>query len=543
MISPGALRPKKRKSVKTGQGPDMRTYGILLHISSLPSAWGIGDLGPAAFAFADLLTGSGASLWQVLPLNPTSAAVGNSPYSGLSAFAGNPLFVSPELMRRDGWISAADLENSRHCAGRLDADPSRVDFEAVGAHRKHLFHAAFERNSPQLRRDGEFQSFCREQGYWLHDFARFVTLRRFYKEAPWCDWPAPVRERDGRALEEWDARAETDMLREKFIQYLFYAQWSNLRAHCRERGIMFLGDAPYSVTHDSADCWSNSHFFKLDENMRPAAVSGVPPDYFSVDGQRWGTPVYRWDALAADGFDWWKKRLGHALKLVDMLRLDHFRGFCAYWEIPAEEKTAVNGRWSKAPAEKFLSALQEYFGSLPVLAEDLGVITDDVREIMERFDLPGMHVLQFGFSGDPGSNPNVPHNHRKRSFVYTGTHDNAPTRDWFSGLGSGERENLSLYSGLPADEDNAALILARMAFASVAERCVLPAQDVLNLGAEGRMNIPGLAAGNWNWRMTQEQLGREDWRRPAEFARIYGRDRNREITLTPDADSAPADAS
>jgi 4-alpha-glucanotransferase len=501
----------------------MRAYGILLHISSLPSAWGIGDLGPAAFRFADILAENDASLWQVLPLNPTAPGLGNSPYASPSAFAGNPLFISPELMRRDGWVSAADLETSRHCAGPLNADPSRVDFEAVIAQRGHLFHAAFERNSPQLRRDEAFHAFCREQAYWLHDFARFCTLGRRYRETPWCGWPEPLRLRDERALAAWDAQAETDMLREKFIQYLFYTQWLDLRAYCRERGILLLGDVPYGVTHDSADCWSNSRFFKLNADMRPTAVSGVPPDYFSADGQRWGTPVYRWDALAADGFDWWKKRLGHALTLVDILRLDHFRGFCAYWEIPAEEKTAVNGCWRKAPAEEFLQALRGHFGALPFLAEDLGIITDDVREVMERFNLPGMHVLQFGFGGDLGSNPNAPHNHRKHSFVYTGTHDNAPTRAWFAELDAEERDKLSLYSGLQADENAAALILTRMAFAGTAERCVLPAQDIFSMGAEGRMNIPGLAAGNWSWRMTPDLLDAEAWRRPAEFARIYGR--------------------
>ncbi|MDR2604422.1 MAG: 4-alpha-glucanotransferase [Desulfovibrio sp.] len=501
----------------------MRAYGILLHISSLPSAWGIGDLGPAAFRFADILAENKASLWQVLPLNPTEPGLGNSPYASPSAFAGNPLFISPELMRRDGWVSAADLETSRHCAGRLDADPARIDFEAVHAQRGRMFHAAFERNSPQLRNDRAFLTFCREQAYWLHDFARFATLRRRYREAPWCDWPEPLRLRDAHALEAWDAQAEADILREKFIQYLFHTQWLSLRAYCRERDILLLGDAPYTVTHDSADCWSNSRCFKLDDDMRPSAVSGVPPDYFSADGQRWGTPVYKWDIIAAEGFDWWKKRFDHALSLVDLLRLDHFRGFCAYWEIPAAEKTAVNGRWRKAPAAEFLQSLHDHFGALPFLGEDLGVITEDVREVMERFDLPGMHVLQFAFGGDTGDNPNAPHNHGKRSFVYTGTHDNAPTKAWFAELGPAERDNFSLYCGRQTDESNACLILTRMAFAGTAEWCVLPAQDVLALGNEGRMNIPGLTAGNWSWRMTPEQLDSEAWRRPAEFARIYGR--------------------
>ncbi|MDR3175712.1 MAG: 4-alpha-glucanotransferase [Desulfovibrio sp.] len=503
----------------------MRNFGLLLHISSLPSAYGIGDLGPAAFAFADLLARIRASVWQILPLHPTSTFIGNSPYSSPSAFAGNPLFISPELLLEQGRVSRADLETALNCIENrvLSGDPSRVDFTAVEAHRGHLLTAAFERAAPDLADDADFRDFCRNHDYWLHDFARFATIKRAHSEAPWFEWPGRLRLRAPDALAEWDEKACRPMLREKFIQYLFYSQWQGLRSYCAERGILLLGDAPIYVTHDSADCWANPHYFNLDAELRPITVSGVPPDYFSATGQRWGTPIYRWDVMRGDGFDWWKKRLGHALTLVDRIRLDHFRGFCAYWEVPEKEKTAVNGQWRKAPAADFLEALRAHFGSLPILAEDLGVITPEVREVMSRFDLPGMHVLQFAFGGEIGENSNIPHNHNKRSCVYTGTHDNAPTRAWFSAISPEERENFLLYSGAATDAEGATRALARLAFSSVGECCILPAQDALNLGEEARMNTPGLARGNWSWRLTPGQAAPDAWAWLADLARLYGR--------------------
>ncbi|MDR0826710.1 MAG: 4-alpha-glucanotransferase [Desulfovibrio sp.] len=503
----------------------MRAFGLLLHISSLPSRYGIGDLGPAAFAFADLLAGIQASVWQILPLTPTSSFIGNSPYSSPSAFAGNPLFISPELLLEDGYVSAADIETALNCVENrnLATDPARIDFAAVEAHRAHLLTAAFERNAPQLAHNEAFQSFCREHDPWLHDFARFCTVKEVQHHAPWFEWPAPLRLRAPEALEDWDRHASHSILREKFIQYLFHTQWQHLHAYCAKRGIQILGDAPIYVTHDSADCWSNPQNFNLDADMRPITVSGVPPDYFSLTGQRWGSPIYKWESMEKDGFDWWKKRLGHALKLVDRIRLDHFRGLCAYWEIPETESTAVNGQWRKAPAAAFLNALRAHFGSLPILAEDLGLITPDVREIMARFDLPGMRVVQFAFGGETGDNDNAPHNHNERSCVYTGTHDNAPTRAWFSSLSPYERENLTLYSGQDTDEAGVCRVLARLAFSSVGECCILPAQDALNLGGEARMNIPGIAGGNWSWRLNPEQMSGAGWAWLAELARIYGR--------------------
>lgn len=504
----------------------MRRYGLLLHLSSLPSAWGIGDMGPAAHAFAETLAAAGASVWQFLPLNPTSTYIGNSPYSSPSAFAGNPLFISPEYLVRDGWLSHMDLDDSFLClpGGSIAPDPAWVDFTAVSAHREHLLEAAFQRAESRLPEHEDFRAFCREHEYWLHDYARFVSIKNSQEGKSWVDWPAGLRMRCRDALREWDWRAAQAILREKFIQYLFFAQWKRLRATCAGLGVSLLADVPIYVTHDSADVWGNPQYFQLDKDMHPLSVSGVPPDYFSKTGQRWGTPVYDWRRMEQNGFHWWKQRLGHILLLADMVRLDHFRGFCAYWSIPAQEETAVCGRWVEAPATALFAALREHFGALPFLAEDLGVITDDVRETMRFFNLPGMHVLQFAFAGERmDRNPDIPYAHKRNSFVYTGTHDNTPTRVWFAEAPKQERGNFRDYLGFMPSEDTAASALTRLAFSSVAACAIVPMQDALNLGAESRMNTPGAADGNWAWRMTREQAhpDRLAWLR--QFARYYGR--------------------
>ena len=504
----------------------MRCYGLLLHISSLPSAWGIGDLGPAAHAFARSLASAGASVWQFLPLNPTSTFIGNSPYSSPSAFAGNPLFISPESLARDGWLSRADLDDSmlHFPDGRIGSDPARVNFEAVTAHREHLLNVAFKRAEGSLPGHEDFLRFCREHDSWLHDYARFASIKQAQEGRSWVDWPAGLKLRDRGALRRWDEQAARNMLREKYIQYLFFSQWERLREACAGLGISLLADVPIYVTHDSADVWANPQYFNLDEDMHPITVSGVPPDYFSATGQRWGTPVYNWSRMEQDGFSWWKQRLGHTLRLADMARLDHFRGFCAYWDIPAEEETAVNGQWVEAPATALFTALRKHFGGLPFLAEDLGVITDDVRETMRTFGLAGMHVLQFAFGGENmAGNPDIPHAHTRNAFVYTGTHDNAPTRAWFAAASDQERENFRDYLGAMPGGDTAVPAVTRMAFAGVADCAILPMQDALNLGPESRMNTPGIAEGNWGWRMTAEEARPERLVWLKQLARIYGR--------------------
>lgn len=504
----------------------MRTFGILLHISSLPSAFGIGDMGPAAHDFARSLGAARASIWQFLPLNPTSTFIGNSPYSSPSAFAGNPLFISPEWLVRDGYVSHADLDSCRYCLPPegFGSDPSRVDFAAVAIHRAHLLHAAFERSSHRLSEDPSFQVFCREHHHWLHDYARFVSLKDEHGGAAWSDWPRPLAHRESAALEAWDQHASRAVLREKFIQFLFFTQWQELRRTCREQRVRLLADIPIYVTMDSADVWANPGLFQLDEELRPVAVSGVPPDYFSETGQRWGTPLYRWDMMKRDGFSWWKQRLAQVLLHADIARLDHFRGFCGYWEIPEHEETAMNGVWRRGPGKHFLASMQQRFGDLPFVAEDLGVITDDVREAIRDFNLPGMHVLQFAFGWpDPARNTAAPHLHAARSVVYTGTHDNTPTRAWFQTAPEFDREAFSRYCGQDVHVDTATGQLTRLAFASVADWAVVPMQDALDLGAADRMNIPGLAAGNWAWRMRPDQAGPDRLAWLTELATVYGR--------------------
>lgn len=506
---------------------DKRCYGLLCHISSLPSAWGIGDLGPEAHAFAHKLAHMGASIWQFLPLNPTSTYIGNSPYSSPSAFAGNPLFISPEYLLRDGYITYSDLDASLSAvpARGLCPDPAKVDFEAVTAHRNKLLADAFEHNRTTLDGNREYADFCRENGVWLRDYARFMSLKAAFDGAAWFTWPAEYARRDPEALEAWDASAALAIEREKFIQFLFFAQWAELRKECAALGVALLADVPIYVTHDSADVWANPGYFNLDENLQPITVSGVPPDYFSTVGQRWGNPVYKWDALQRDDFIWWKQRLGQILKIADIARLDHFRGFCGYWEIPAEEETAVNGTWRPAPGKELFTSIECHFKGLPFLAEDLGVITPDVCDLMKEFNLPGMHVLQFAFGGERFfENPNIPHLHNCNSYVYTGTHDNMTSRGWFANAPHDERKNFRDYAGRETvtDEDACAL-LTRQAFASIARCAVLPVQDALNLGDEARMNTPGLADGNWGWRLTRELCADWDILWLKELARIYGR--------------------
>lgn len=505
----------------------MRRYGLLLHISSLPSAWGIGDLGPAAHAFAHLLQSIGASVWQFLPLNPTSTFIGNSPYSSPSAFAGNPLFISPELLMRDGYLSYGDLDASLSFipASGLSLSPGAVDFTAVSEHRRYLLKKVFERNCHTLESNPEYRDFCRMHHFWLHDYARFVSMKEAFDGAAWFCWPECYARRDPATLENWDRQSSRAMEREKFIQFLFFSQWMELRRLCNSAGVSLLADIPIYVTHDSADVWANPCCFNLGPDLRPVAVAGVPPDYFSPVGQRWGNPVYNWDALERDDFSWWKQRLGHSLLMADSARLDHFRGFCGYWEIPAEEETAVNGEWRPAPGKALFQSLQKHFGSLPFLAEDLGVITPDVRQLMREFTLPGMHVLQFAFGGgDFAWNPDVPHLHKATSYVYTGTHDNTTTRDWWAAhSGEDEKANLCAYSACDISEETASASLARLAFASVAECAILPVQDALNLDGEARMNTPGIAHGNWAWRMSPEMMDAEGFRWLLELARVYGR--------------------
>ena len=483
-----------------------RSSGVLLHISSLPSAGGIGDIGPAAHRFARLLAAAGQSLWQILPLNPTSSALGNSPYSSFSAFAGNPLFISPESLVRQGMASYADLDAAQSMACRGNGFMQHIDFPQVEKERQYLLHTVFERNRHILSTDPGFLRFCAEHRHWLDDYALFATLKAAHAGRSWVDWPESLRVRDPHTLAAWAEKERIAVQRECFIQYVFFTQWGDLRRVCGRLGLRLVGDLPIYVTHDSADVWAHPQYFKLDSAGNLTVVAGVPPDYFSETGQRWGNPVYRWDALRADGFQWWLRRVEHNLLLCDWIRLDHFRGFAGYWEIPVAEATAVNGAWVPAAGKELFAALAERFPHLPFIAEDLGVITHDVRELQHAFALPGMKVLQFAFAGDLVENPHIPFLCEKNAVIYSGTHDNAPTRAWFAAASDEEKQNLMEYVGHEVSGEDAHQALIRLGLASVASMAVFPMQDILGLGAETRMNTPSLPSGNWTWRLTPDEL-------------------------------------
>lgn len=504
----------------------LRSSGVLLHISSLPSRYGIGDFGPEAHAFARLLGVSGQSAWQFLPLNPTATAIGNSPYSSPSAFAGNILFISPESLREEGFVSQGDIDAAHAEAGFFPGDITArsVDYHRVTDAREALLLKAFTNNADTLATDGSFNAFVEENRYWLDDYARFVTIKNAHGGAMWLHWPEPLARRDAQALAAWDAKEFAPMQRVRFIQYLFYRQWKALRRLCQRLGVRLIGDVPIYVTHDSADVWANASLFRLDGYGNPTVVAGVPPDYFSPTGQRWGNPLYDWNALANENFLWWVRRLEHNLAMFDCVRLDHFRGFAGYWEVPAHEETAMNGRWVDAPGLSLFKTLARRLISLPLIAEDLGVITPDVRELQKALNLPGMAVLQFGFNGNLWENPHAPFMHERGQVVYTGTHDNAPTRGWFAQNASWEEKNtLSAYAGFTVTEEHSAAAMVRFALSSVADLAILPVQDILGLGMEARMNTPSTTENNWAWRLAPGELTADHMNALAEKTAFFGR--------------------
>ncbi len=495
-----------------------RGSGIFLHITSLPSPHGIGDLGPGAYAFLDFLARTKQSYWQILPLNPTDPVYGNSPYSSISAFAGNPLLISPEYLVREGYL--ADVGEAK-----LPRFPEgRVDYAAVIAHKKRLFHLAFGRFRKMADKK-EYQRFCREHSGWLDDFALFTALKKHYKNKSWDRWPQGVRDREPEDIARMRQKLRPRIENEKFLQYVFFKQWFALKEYCDRHGIKVIGDIPIYVAYDSADVWANRELFKLDEMRRPAAVSGVPPDFFSKTGQLWGNPVYRWDVLQERGYDWWVRRLGYGMKLYDFIRIDHFRGFIAYWEIPAGKKTAVRGRWVHAPAEDFFHTIFKKFPRLAIVAEDLGTITSDVREVMQQFGFPGMRPILFAFGANLAKHNCAPHNVEKNTVVYTGTHDCNTVRGWFENDAAPEdRERLFRYLGRIVTGDEIHWEFVRMAMMTVANTAVIPVQDILGLGEEGRVNRPTTAKGNWEWRLHPGQLAPPIAERLREMTELYGRD-------------------
>lgn len=480
---------------------DGRRSGILLHPTCLPSPCGMGDMGPEAERFLRFLETSGQTVWQVLPLGVTDPALGNSPYNSPSAFAGNPLLVSPELLFQDGLLEAWDLEECEDCP------PGRADHVRAGSLRRRLLGRAFVRFFQEGRGDVEaFHRFRREEGHWVEDFSLFMAIKDRLRGLPWTLWPEALRDREPDALEEQSRSLEREIEAHIFGQFLFFRQWARLRAQAAERGVCFLGDLPIYVSMDSADVWTNPEFFQLGLDRRPLAVAGVPPDYFSETGQFWGNPLYDWETMRQDGFGWWIRRLRHSLRLFDQVRIDHFRGLLHYWSIPADEKTAMGGQWEEVPSAAFFGAIKTAFPEMPFVAENLGLITPDVVRAMEDLSLPGMLVLLFAFGEGGGRNPYMPHNHVRNNLVYTGTHDNNTVRGWWEEEADPqEKERVRSYLGYDPETEGVHRAFVRMAFASVAGLSIFPLQDLMGLGAGARMNRPSSAGGNWDWRLDRAE--------------------------------------
>jgi 4-alpha-glucanotransferase len=470
-----------------------RVSGVLLHVTSLPSYGGVGDFGPAAYAFVDFLAEAQQRLWQVLPLSPTG--YGSSPYSALSAFAGNPLFISLERLVQDGWIGADRIEGLPGHNGAADfVEAMRLKLPLVEEAAANFL----DRAPDDLRI--RFQKFCTDNVSWLPDYAMFNVLRRMHDYISWNEWPEDYARRKNDALTAVLNSRSRELAVEQAVQFLFNEQWCALRSYCAEREIRVMGDVAIFVNYDSADVWTHPEIFELDEELKPTRVSGVPPDYFSSTGQRWGNPLYKWGLMKERGFDWWVARIRRALTLYDSIRLDHFRGFEAGWSIPADEETAINGQWVKAPGHELFQRLRDVFGELPFIAEDLGLITPEVDELREHFGMPGMRILQFGFS-ERGSHLYLPHRFVPNTVVYTGTHDNNTTLGWWRDSASEiERANAQTYLQTIEHEGDIVWAMIRAAARSVANVCIFPLQDVLHLGSEARMNTPAAGAGNWAWR-------------------------------------------
>jgi 4-alpha-glucanotransferase len=495
-----------------------RSAGVLAQPTSFPGRYGIGDLGGAAYHFVDFLVKSRQSLWQILPLGPTG--YGDSPYQCFSAFAGNPLLISPDKLVQDGYLPSKALE---------DVPPfpkDKVDYGWVIDYKRNLLNHAFEQfqvyGLGEQRK--EFAQFCSEQASWLDDFAMFMALKNYHVEQEggvWNTWPADIARRQRQAMVWWAENLAGEIKMHKFLQYLFFKQWLELKSYANERGIRIVGDIPIFVAFDSADVWANPGLFYLNEDGSPTVVAGVPPDYFSETGQRWGNPLYRWHEMSQDNYAWWTTRLKMSFTQADVVRIDHFRGFDAYWEIPATEPTAVIGKWIKGPGQAFFEAMEQNLGELPLIAEDLGVITPEVVALRDRFQFPGMKILQFAFGGERNS-LFLPHGFSSNCVVYTGTHDNETTVGWFANASEDERRHVTSYLNV-ADGEHIAWDLIRLAYASVADTAVATLQDLMKLDNEARMNYPGRPSGNWQWRYTAGMLSDDIADELRQMTELYGR--------------------
>ena len=495
-----------------------RSGGILLHPTSLPGPYGIGDLGPQAYRFVDWLTSTGCRLWQVLPLGPTG--YGDSPYQCFSAFAGNPYLISFDGLIEDGLLTHDDF------ADMPDFDASSVDFGLLIPWKLGLLQSAFSKfvtlseSEESLHR--EFETFCADNSSWLDDYALFMSIKEAKGGGAWNGWDESLRKREDVAMDKARKDYAEDIQRHSFYQFIFFRQWNKLRAYANERSIKIIGDIPIFIAYDSADAWSNQELFFLGEDSQPTVVAGVPPDYFSATGQLWGNPLYRWDVHEKTGYAWWLERFRAVLKLVDIVRVDHFRGFAGYWEIPFGEPTAENGQWIKGPGAGFFNAMNAALkdgpdAELPIIAEDLGLITPDVVELRDQFNLPGMRIFQFGF--DKAENPFLPHNYVTNCVAYTGTHDNDTARGWLNSAPQHERELAFRY--LDTDPNRFVWDMIRGIWSSVAVYAVTTMQDLLNLGTEARMNFPSKLGGNWEWRMQVKDMSDELARSLDELNRLF----------------------
>jgi 4-alpha-glucanotransferase len=501
-----------------------RSSGILLHPTSLPGQYGIGELGPVAHAFADFLRDSGQRIWQVLPLGPTG--YGDSPYQCFSAFAGNPLMISLDRLVARGYLNAHDL------AAPPAFPTQQVNYGAVIDWKLPLLHQAFEAFRSSATDQAEFEAFCQRHAHWLDDYALFMALKQAHDLVIWLEWDRELALREPAALGSARDRLRDDIEYHKFLQFEFERQWCDLKAHCTRNDIRIMGDLPIYVALDSADVWVHRELFELNDDGHPRVVAGVPPDYFSATGQLWGNPIYRWDQHAKTCYRWWTARCRRALELLDMIRLDHFRGFEAYYEIPAGEVTAVNGSWVKGPGAAFFEAITAALGELPIVAENLGVITPEVEALRKQFHFPGMAILQFAFGNDPQAPDFKPHNYGHHLVAYTGTHDNDTVEGWWnSKAGAGsirtaadvEKEMAYARRYLNTDGSDINWVMIRALMASVANTVLFPLQDVLGVGSDGRMNLPGSSSGNWRWRFQAGSLTPEISARLKEWAETYER--------------------
>ncbi len=494
----------------------VRRSGVLLHPTSLPGPYGVGSFNQDAYRWVDFLASTHQTLWQVLPLGPTG--YGDSPYQSFSSFAGNPSLISLEDLLEAGLVDQALLDQAPVF------DRQRVDFGLLYTWKRPLLRQIAEEfpRRASVALQAEFARFCAEQAGWLDDYALFMALKDAHQGAPWNQWGMPLRSRQPDALAAASARHAAALFSHKLNQWLFYRQWLALKAYANHQGIEVVGDIPIFVAMDSSDAWSNPQEFYLDNDFQPTVVAGVPPDYFSVTGQLWGNPLYRWETMAQNGYRWWLRRIQAALQLYDVVRIDHFRGFAGYWEIPASAETAVYGRWVSGPGAHFFEAVRSELGEdLPIIAEDLGEITPDVVELRDQFGLPGMKILQFAFSTD-ATDKFLPHNFTRNFVVYSGTHDNDTSWGWYrTSATDSERDAFRRY--FRTDGHDAAWTLVEGAFGSVADTAIVPLQDLLNLGSEARMNLPGRAAGNWSWRFVPEQLNGDVSARLLEATELYGR--------------------